>query len=63
MQVIMSRTFVKADVDSILLLTDGLANVGISNTEGIIATMKDPFAHQALANPNSSQNLIQEIIA
>ena len=46
MQVIMSRTCVKADMASILLLTDGLANVGISNTEGIVAAMKDPFAHQ-----------------
>ena len=46
MQVVMSRTGVKADVASVLLLTDGLANVGISNTEGIIAAMKDPFAHQ-----------------
>ncbi|KAI6649334.1 hypothetical protein LOD99_11700 [Oopsacas minuta] len=45
MQVIMSRTGVKADVASVLLLTDGLANVGISNTEGIIQAMKDPFAH------------------
>ena len=46
MPVIMSPTCVEADVASILLLTDGLANVGISNTEGIVAAMKDPFAHQ-----------------
>ena len=46
MQVVMSRTGVKADVASVLLLTDGLANVGISNTEGIINAMKDPFSHE-----------------
>ena len=45
MKVIMSRTGVKSDVASILLLTDGLANVAISNTEGVVAVMKDPFAH------------------
>ena len=45
MQVIMSRTGIKPDVASVLLLTDGLANVGISDTAGILAAMKDPFAH------------------
>ena len=44
MQVIMSRTGIKPDVASVLLLTDGLANVGISDTAGILAAMKDPFS-------------------
>ena len=46
MQVVMSRTGAKADVASVLLLTDGLANVGISDTEGIINAMNDPFIHE-----------------
>ena len=47
MQEIMLRTGVKADVASVLLLTDGLANVGITSTEGIVGAMKNPFEHQA----------------
>ena len=45
MQEIMLRSGAKADVASVLLLTDGLANVGISNTEGIVQAMKKPFDH------------------
>ena len=39
MRAVTSRTGVMADVASVLLLTDGLANVGISSTQGILRAM------------------------
>lgn len=43
MQMVMEREGDKADVTSVLLLTDGLANVGISSQDGILNAMKSPF--------------------
>lgn len=40
MEQIIGRTGDKAQVASVLLLTDGLANVGISNREGIMEEMR-----------------------
>lgn len=40
MEQIIGRTGTKAQVASVLLLTDGLANVGISNREGIMEEMR-----------------------
>lgn len=40
MSEVVNRTGEKAKVASVLLLTDGLANVGISNSEGILAEMR-----------------------
>ena len=40
MRTVTSRTGVMADVASVLLLTDGLANVGISSTRGILKAMR-----------------------
>ena len=40
MRTVTSRTGVMADVASVLLLTDGLANVGISSTRGILKVMR-----------------------
>ena len=40
MRTVTSRTGVMSDVASVLLLTDGLANVGISSTRGILKAMR-----------------------
>ena len=40
MEQILERTGDKAKVASVLLLTDGLANQGISNRDGIMAEMR-----------------------
>ena len=40
MEEVIGRTGEKAQVASVLLLTDGLANVGISNREGIMEQMR-----------------------
>ena len=40
MEQIIGRTGEKAQVASVLLLTDGLANVGISNRDGIMEEMR-----------------------
>ena len=45
MQEIMLRTGELANVASVLLLTDGLANVGISSTDKIVQAMMDPFGY------------------
>ena len=41
MEEVIGRTGEKAQVASVLLLTDGLANVGISNREGIMEQMRN----------------------
>ena len=45
-ELIMLRTGVKADVATVLLLKNGLADVGITSTEEIVGTMKNPLDHQ-----------------
>ena len=45
MQMVMSRGDEKADVASVLLLTDGHANAGTRSKEGILEAMKNPFAN------------------
>ena len=45
MQEIILRTGEQANIASVLLLTDGLANVGISRTERIVTAMMDPFGY------------------
>ena len=57
----------RSDEASILLLTDRLANVDISNTEEIIAAMKDPFPHQVATGrsqpvPCFSQEIVNPLI-
>ncbi|XP_066930326.1 uncharacterized protein [Clytia hemisphaerica] len=39
----------KNEVASVLLFTDGLANAGITNAEGIVAAMKDPTRFSGVA--------------
>ena len=61
---VMDRGADKNDVASVLLFTDGLANQGITNKEGIIAAMRDPkrfdvpTANQA-PQPAQSRNFFQ----
>ena len=43
MKMVMERGGDKADVASVLLLTDGHANAGISSSEGILKAMKSPY--------------------
>ncbi|KAI6650539.1 hypothetical protein LOD99_7590 [Oopsacas minuta] len=43
MQMVIERAGDKADVASVLLLTDGHANAGISSQEGILRAMKTPY--------------------
>ena len=55
MEEIVRRTGEKAKVSSVLLLTDGLANVGITNREGILDEMKkiiDPKPGQQVISPS-----------
>ena len=55
MQQIMTRIGDKAKVASVLLLTDGQANVGPSSMESILDAMKNPMAygmHQGSSRPN-----------
>ena len=56
MEQIIGRTNEKAQVASVLLLTDGLANVGISDREGIMAQMRkliDPPSGQTVSETNT----------
>ena len=46
MQMVIERKGEKAEVASVLLLTDGHANAGIQTKEGILEAMKNPFAPQ-----------------
>ena len=41
----------KNEVASVLLLTDGLANEGITSEKGIVAAMKDPTRMRGIATP------------
>ena len=43
MKMVMERGGDKADVASVLLLTDGHANAGISSSEGILKAMRSPY--------------------
>ena len=45
-ELIMLFTGVKADMASVLLLTDDLADVGITSTEKIVGAMKNLLDHQ-----------------
>ena len=45
-ELIMLRTCVKADVTSVLLLRDGLADVCITSTEEIVGGNEEPVRHQ-----------------
>lgn len=51
MQIVMERAGAKADVASVLLLTDGMANAGICDKEGILKAMKTPFATHITSQP------------
>ena len=54
MNEVVGRTGEKAKVASVLLLTDGLANVGISNREGITEEMRkiiDPPGGKTVGDP------------
>ena len=55
MKMVMERAGDKADVASVLLLTDGHANVGISSPEGILKAMKSPYkADEIVDAPDTS---------
>ena len=56
MQQIMTRIGDKAKVASVLLLTDGQANVGPSNMESILDAMKNPMAY-GMQQSSSRQNV------
>ena len=58
MKMVMERGGDKAEVASILLLTDGHANVGISSSEGILAAMKSPYKADEIVDeaPDMSMN-------
>ncbi len=52
MEQVVARTGEKAKVASVMLLTDGLANVGISNREGMMEEMRkviDPPGGKAVS--------------
>ena len=62
MQQILTRIGDKAKVSSVLLLTDGQANVGPSSTESILDAMKNPMAydmHQGSSGPNMAYGMQQ----
>ena len=56
MQQILTRIGDKAKVASVLLLTDGQANVGPSSIGSILDAMKNPMAH-GVQQSNSHQNV------
>ena len=63
MEEITGRTRDKAKVSSVLLLTDGLANVGITNREGILDEMRkviDPKPGKQVSPLSLSQFLYYE---
>ncbi|XP_065663790.1 uncharacterized protein LOC136085890 [Hydra vulgaris] len=49
----------KNEVASVLLFTDGLANVGITETKGIIAAMKDPKTYDGPSSKLSEYSDLQ----
>ena len=59
MQMVISREGEKADVASVLLLTDGHANAGIQSKEGILKAMKNPFNIQLEQDSFSGINNMQ----
>ncbi|KAI6646112.1 hypothetical protein LOD99_9463 [Oopsacas minuta] len=60
-QMVIERAGDKADVASVLLLTDGHANVGISSQDGILRAMRTPYTAHALESEGMDMMMPQQM--